>query len=249
MDQPSGSVSFVFINSSSDVGLSTRGVPTDQETRRLIRRQAMKEVAAARRQTGTWGRFNRRQYPNSRLDLQKQVEAETGTAASTSARTDLSHQQKDLIRAVEVRSSVPSSVPSLGYESTRMKYGFDLLDVSALTTFHTGRITARLLHREPLRLAHVLRYRQWSYLSFLPSRYGHSACLDNAVHCLAARLRQWMTAPADPPKDGVLLLYSKSLASLQCALNDPILCLMPEVLCATAILGIYEVNRIHILRR
>ena len=105
--------------------------------------------------------------------------------------------------------AVPASDPSSGYESMRIDNGFDLLDISALTTFHSGRTTAQLLSREPLRLAHVLRCRQWSYFSFLPSRYGHSTCLDDAAYCVAARVRQWMSSPSEPPDDGVLSLYSK----------------------------------------
>ena len=241
MDQPTGSVSFEFIDSSSDAG-----VPTGQDTRRLIRRQAMSRVAAARKQQRNWGQLNRRQYPVSRLSLEEQAKAGAEAAASISSREGSGHQQQGLIPVLKARMAVPASVPSSGYESMRISYGFDLLDVSALTTFHTGRITAQLLSREPHRLTHILRYRQWSYLSFLPSRYGHTPCLDNAAHCVAARLRQWLIAPLDPPNDSVLSLYSRALISLQSALNDPVLCLRPEILCATAILGIYEVNRLHI---
>lgn len=246
MDQSSASASsgsFVFIDSSSDAG-----VPKGQHTRQIIRRQAMSKVADDRKQSGKWGQHNRQQYPVFRLDHEEQAEAEAGreAAVSTSGHTDLSHDQQRPATLTRLGATVPPSVPSSGYESMRINYGFDLLDVSALTTFHTGRITAQLLAREPYRLAYVLPFRQWSYLSFLPSRYGHSACLDNAANCVAARLRQWMSSPSDPPNDGVLSLYSKSLISLQGALNDPILCLRPEVLCATAILGIFEVSQLPI---
>ena len=234
MDQPSTSNSYAFIHLSSDAGVST-----GQDTRRLIRRQAMSRAAAARKQRG-WGQHNRRQYPPS---LEDQGEAESEAAASGSARADLSSRQRCLMSVTRTKTVVPASVPSSGYESMRIDYGFDLLDISALTTFHSGRITAQLLSREPLRLLHVLRYRQWSYLSFLPSRYGHNACMDDATHCVAARVRQWMSSPSEPPDDGVLSLYLKSLTSLQSALNDPILCLQPEILCATAILAIYEVHQ------
>lgn len=245
MDQSStsasASASFVFIDSSSDAG-----VPKGQHTRQLIRRQAMSKVATARKQSGNWGQQNRRQYPVSGFNHEEEAEAEAGREAAVpmSDQADLNHHQQCLTTLTRLRVTVPPSVPSSGYESMRINYGFDLLDVSALTTFHTGRITAQLLAREPYRLAYVLPFRQWSYLSFLPSRYGHSACLDNAANCVAARLRQWMSSPSEPPNDSVLSLYLKSLISLQGALNDPILCLRPEALCATAILGIYEVRQL-----
>ena len=230
--QPSNrfeSYEFVSVDSSSNAG-----VPRGEDARRLIRRQAMSRVAADRRQRGNWGQQNRRQYPIPQPELQRQAEAEDDAAATGAIRTDSSSRQPDV-------PAVPANIPSSGYELMRIKYGFDLLDVSALTSFQTGRITAQLLFREPFRLAQVLQCRQWSYFSFLPSRYGYIACLDDASNCVAARIRQWMSFPSDPPNDHVLSLYSKSLISLQSSLNDPVLCRQPEVLCATAILAIYEV--------
>ena len=240
MEQSSRSDSYEFI-----VSFSHAGVPPGNDTRRLIRRQAMSRAAAARRQRRCWGQKNRLQYPFvsvPRPDLEEQAEVEDEVATSGAVRADSDSQQRDLMPVRRARMAVPASVPSSGYESMRIDYGFDLLDISALTTFHSGRITAQLLAKEPFRLVHILRCRQWSYLSFLPTRYGHSACLDDATRCVAARVRQWMRYPSDPPDDRVLSLYSKSLTSLQSALDDPVLCLLPEVLCAIAILAIYEVN-------
>ena len=238
MEQSSSSKSYEFVVSSSDAGL-----PTDQGTRRLIRRQAMSRAAAARKQKGSWGQHNLGQYPVSYLDLEDKEGAGDDAAASERAREGSGRGQQRHTPAMTAKMTVPASVPSSGYESMRIEYGFDLVDVSALTTFHSGRITARLLSREPFRLAHVLQYRQWSYFSFLPSRYGHTACLDDAANCVAARVRQWMNSPSEPPCKSVLSLYTKSLTSLQSALNDPVHYLKPEVLCATAILAIYEVRR------
>ena len=203
----------------------------------------MSRAAAARRQRGFSSNRNRRQYPVLLDHLEERAEVENEAAASGPVQMDLSSQQQGVTPMTRARMAVPANVRSSGYEGMRIQYGFDLLDISALTTFHTGRITARTLSREPHRLAHVLRCRQRSYFSFLPSRYGHSACLDDAAHCVAARLRQWMDNPSDPPDKGVLSLYSKSLTSLQSALGDPVACLQPEVLCATVILAIYEVSR------
>ena len=230
------SYEFVSVDSSSNAG-----IPRGEDTRRLIRRQAMSRVAADRRRKGDWGQQNRGQYPISRPELEHQAEEENDAATTGATRKDSSSRQQAVPSMETVRSTVPASIPSSGYALMRIKYGFDLLDVSALTSFQTGRITAQLLFNEPYRLAQVLQCRQWSYFSFLPSRYGYIACLDDASHCVAARIRQWMSFPSDPPNNHVLSLYSKSLISLQSALNDPVLCRQPEVLCATAILAIYEV--------
>ena len=232
-EQTSNSGSYEFIDLSSHAG-----VPTGQDTRRVIRRQAMSRAGAARRQRGFSSNRNRRQYPVLLDHLEERAEVESG-----SVQRNPSSQQQGLTAMTRVRMAVPASVPSSGYESMRIRYGFDLLDISALAAFHTGRITARSISREPHLLSDVLRCRQRSYFSFLPSRYGHSACLDDAAHCLAARVRQWMDTPSDPPDKSVLSLYAKSLTSLQSALGDPVACLQPEVLCATVILAIYEVSR------
>ena len=202
----------------------------------------MSRAAAARRQTGSWGQHNLRQYPVSQLELREEERAENDLAAPGSARARLGAQQWNSIPVERVEVAVPARIGSSGYESMRINHAFDPLDISALTTFHTGRITAQILFRNPSHLPQVLRYRQWSYLSFLPSRYGHTACLDDAAHCVVARIQQWTRHPSDPPNNAVLSLYARSLTSLQSALNDPILYLKPEVLCATSILAIYEVK-------
>lgn len=232
---------YEFIDLSSDAG-----VPTTQDTRRLIRKQAMSRAAAARRRRGLWGQQNRRQYPVSFPAVQEPTGAENEAAASSSEQAGSGSPQLAITQMAKPRMVIPASVPSSGYESMRIDYGFDLLDMSALTTYHSGRLIAQLLSREPLRLVHILRCPQWSYFSFLPSRYGHSACLDDAARCVAARLSQWMKFPSEIPSNGVLSLYAKSLNSLQSALNDTFLCLQPETLCATTMLAIYEVHQVPI---
>lgn len=237
MGERSISDAYLFVDSSSDAG-----IPTGRDVRQLIQRQAMSRVAAIRRRGGSWGQHNRRQYPVFQRGSEGQAAVKDDSPASRSISAVSSPQEQVSTPAKMARMVIPPTISSTGYESMRIDYGFDLLDVSALITFHTGRVTARLLSSEPFRLIHVLRCRQWSYFSFLPSRYGDNASLDNAAHCVAAKLRQWMSSPSDTPDSNVLSLYSKSLTSLQSALNDPIVCLEPETLCATAILAIYEVN-------
>lgn len=86
MEQPRSSDSYEFIVTSSYAG-----VPTDQDIRRLIRRQgSMSRVAAARRQRGLWGQSNHRQHLVSQPDLEAQAEAENEAAAPGSARASSS---------------------------------------------------------------------------------------------------------------------------------------------------------------
>lgn len=63
--------------------------------------------------------------------------------------------------------------------------------------------------------------------------------MDDAVQCVAARVRQWLDKPAGPNRLA-LELYSKAVRSLQAALEDPLLCCHPDVLCAAEIMIIFE---------
>lgn len=59
MGDPGQVLDFQFVNST----LATPGGPKDNANRALIRKQAMKRVAAARRKEGNYGKHNLRQFP------------------------------------------------------------------------------------------------------------------------------------------------------------------------------------------
>ena len=137
---------------------------------------------------------------------------------------------------------IPMSMPNKGYDSMRVRYGFDILDLSSLTAFHVGRVTAQALTIEPSRLIGILQCQQWSYFSYLPGRYGNSSFLDDAVNCVAARVRQLISYPLGQLSGTILSLYSRALRSLQAVLDDPKLWMEPDVLCATEVLALFEVR-------
>ncbi|KAL8762428.1 MAG: hypothetical protein Q9184_001556 [Pyrenodesmia sp. 2 TL-2023] len=85
----------------------------------------------------------------------------------------------------------------------------------------------------------MIRSRQWSYFSYVPLRYGNTTSLDDAVCCVAARVRQWITNPGRPT-NRVLAHYARAVRSLQRALDDPSQRFHPDVLCATQILSIFQ---------
>ena len=243
--------------------------PQDPAARKIIRKQAMVQAAAARRQ-----KTNHRKQQNllqCRLSAECQQNSnlleptlDPKSSENVCERTDkamTNDTQDDLSLYSHVDfegfnsclelsrpRSIPTGLTSVGYESMRIQFDFDILELSALTGFHTGRATTHALLGNPARLVEILQCRQWSYISFLPSRYGHVACLDDAICCVAARVRHCLSFPRDLPNTRVMMLYSKALVSLQTALEDPQYCLQPEVLCATEILSIYEVSELyHIL--
>ena len=265
--------SFHFVHSTD------ASVPKTPRVRLLIRKQAMSRAAAARRLRGKNGKQVLRQchYPEKvspKADNLESPSPPLGKSpgeleetlgppqATNEAPQSTTEAPESLIEAPKFSNAaesperemaviaVPASLPSTGYESMRIRYDFDLLDLSALTTFHVGRITAQALSRQPARLKDILRCRQWSFFSYLPSRYGYSACLDDAARCVTARVRDWLSLPAEgsrPSNGSILSLYTKALKSLQAALNNPDRRVEPDVLCATEILGIYEVSHGRLL--
>ncbi|OCL12160.1 hypothetical protein AOQ84DRAFT_420790 [Glonium stellatum] len=138
-------------------------------------------------------------------------------------------------------NEIPAHPSSKGFELMRIEYGVDILDLSGLITIHVGRTAAQILASDRALLARLLQCKQqWSYLSYLPSRYGYSDCLDDATRCVAAKMRQIVLTTDQLPDATVLSHYGKALKSLQAAVNDPVSCLKSDILCATEILALFE---------
>lgn len=241
------------------------GPKKDPATRLLIRKQAMNKAAVARKQRNSWAKKNRNQSTVETTTIRdteeihgrkqpKDTPPVQDTPVSQSGNTTFCLDgvpmedvfaepvaEPPVISDLETITPIAPNMPSVGYEMMRIQCNFDLLDLSAMTTFHVGRITSRALVEEPQRLVDVLQCRQFSYFTYLPSRWGHFACLDDAARCVANRVQRWISGSVDPHPE-TLALYSRALSSLQKAVNDPVLCLEPEVLCATEILSIHEVR-------
>ncbi|KAI4177392.1 MAG: hypothetical protein LQ343_000372 [Gyalolechia ehrenbergii] len=249
------SSSFIWINS-----LDGRR-PGSPSVRTQIRRQAMSSAVAERKRRSKLRKHNLRHYPiNSAVVSYGETESEIRKPCDTAVDEGLSQQESlnpieavvkrrqdfelassTLIRTPKHSSAtcIPASPSSTGYEAMRIRYDFDVLDLSALTALHIERTTAQPLQDKPSCLLEILRYRQWSYFSYMPWRYGHTRCLDDALCCVAARVRQWITKPGRPD-DQVLVLYSKAVKSLQAAIDDPIQRMQPDVLCAVEVLSIFQ---------
>ena len=87
----------------------------------------------------------------------------------------------------------------------------------------------------------LISRRRRSYLSFVPSRYGHSPFLDEAIRCLAVRARRVLVPSARPPETLEMMQYGRALQSLQAAVNSEDWA-SPDVLCAVEILSMFEVG-------
>ncbi|KAL8945893.1 MAG: hypothetical protein Q9222_007634 [Ikaeria aurantiellina] len=247
--------SLTWIHSSDGLGPRSPGIRT------VIRKQAMSRAAAARRRRGTYGKQNLGQHlvlrptpdPMEQDPETQQPEDDTENHDRTVAHCinpievsvdPFGSLQQSGICVLPIPDTpsldwIPACPSSTGYEAMRMRFDYDIIDASALTSVHIGRATAQPLQEKPARLSNILQSKRWSYFDYLPSRYGQTQCLDDALCCLAARIRQWITNPGKPsPK--ILQLYSKAVKSLQAALDDATMVLHSDVLCATEILTIYE---------
>lgn len=225
MGPPSSQASFVFISS------TTGSVPGDPDTRKAIRRQASREVHSRRKQV--WrGKHSGRQNRDIFIMYNG-----PGPLVKGDGRKRKTKENQDTTIS-------PSAPPYQSYEKMRIRYNFDLLDLSNLTSYHTTYATVNALRQSPARLVDVLCTRRSSYLDYIPSLYGSSRSLDTAVHCLAAQLQHYLHVPKElaTPTPNTLGLYSDALKMLQLELNDPELYSQPHVLCATEILGLYEVR-------
>ncbi|EHK47301.1 hypothetical protein TRIATDRAFT_217905, partial [Trichoderma atroviride IMI 206040] len=80
-------------------------------------------------------------------------------------------------------------------------------------------------------------------LSFIPSRYTTICSVTHAVDCLATRLEQIMIHATLSGRQEVIVLqhYTSALRATQEAIDNEAKRTAPETLCATELLGIFEV--------
>jgi hypothetical protein len=217
---------FLFIEESGDAPIPTA-------TRRQIRRQAMHDVALARRERGDYGKRNMRQLP---VFENEPVDAGVGSSSSRA-----SESRRVAAGPSGPSWSIPPNVSAQGYEQARMEFDFDLLSLSSLTTVHVSRAAVKALSMAPERLVYILQLRESSYMDYAVQWYGSSSVLRNVVDCTMAQAKRVMTPNGPVSETTVLTLYVKALEGLQAALNDPEKWRRPEVLCAAQVLSLFEV--------
>lgn len=80
------------------------------------------------------------------------------------------------------------------------------------------------------------------YVDHLPARLGHSDTMDSAVDAVANAMRDLFKPSANRTSSRTFYLYAKALKHLQLSLQSSKDCFTPETLCATQLLGIFEVG-------
>ncbi|KAL4792440.1 hypothetical protein BDV19DRAFT_368473 [Aspergillus venezuelensis] len=216
---------FVFVESAETFS----GKPTEEDVRTLIRRQAARSGRKHKRtQSARQSSFELSTPGDSGALVLHELPIDVVGVFSTDTADDDSVD----------RSTIAPQPSFTGYEAIRVAYNFDITLLTSFTDVDLGKTAATPLQNQPDLVSSLLQRRSTSFLSYLPSRYGSSPCLDDAMHCLAARAGQMFNHTTRTAK--ISTLYGKALNSLQAALNDGKLCMGADVYCATRLLTLYE---------
>lgn len=175
--------------------------------------------------------------PNATLESSVCLRGQNEEEHSTRANAALATIQRT--ESSESALMTPSLTSNLEYNRVRLKFGVDIVDLSILTNFNVGKSTMAVLSDDPSRLASLLGLYQWSYLEFVPPRYGSSECLTAATNCLLARVHN-LLAPNTESSSIFNRLYGKALQALQDAIGNENLVMNADVLCATQLLSLVE---------
>jgi len=256
---------FHFINSHGPK------VPKDPALRTLIRKQAMKDVGIARKKRGGYGRVNLRQNPSdARTSVPKESTESSGSSTDTDRHshvtpnsdsasstpttdTDATTPEAQLAVTKQMQTWLTdhdlvlplNGPPATGYEKLRMKYHFDVRDLSILTSFNIGKGTMLAISSNPELLTTLLGSQMQSYLQFIPSRYGHKPFLTAVVDCVSAKVHSKLYPRNDVFEGMILRMYAKALAQLQVAVAGDESSLDPDLLCAIQMLSLHEVRAVR----
>ncbi|KAI6859995.1 hypothetical protein KC343_g4872 [Hortaea werneckii] len=244
-------------NTDSFAFIVSDGPKVPHNARTIIRKQAMRDVGIARKKRGNYSRANRRQMPESMADASPVVGSDSGDVSvpcaedasgdSSSKLVDVdeyvpraspvSDATQQSLAPFDLLSSNMSSCPA--YQSARSRFGVELSDLGVLTNFNVGKSTIGVIAADPSRLVTLLGRHQWSYLEFVPARYGHSKCLTAATDALLARA-QHVLSPNKSFGTSRSRFYGRALRTLQDALMDNKTAVDADVLAATQLIALHE---------
>lgn len=132
--------------------------------------------------------------------------------------------------------------PTTTYSAVLAKTNLHFLDLSLLTSVGVGRYTGQRLLESPQTIAHFFTGRNWSYFQYVPLHYQQSVLIRSAADCVLARVRCSLTPGDQRWELYALSAYSRALSKLQDAMDSTPQRITAELLCATQMLGLYEVS-------
>jgi hypothetical protein len=233
------------------ISSSCSDTPSD---RSKLRREVMQKVALRRRKEP------KRHHPNSR-QLPVFITNDGLAESTASQKYNRKYDQAEIIdkdsclKPVELGSDIvysddihpqttltqllvfPCTSPSM-----LSKCNLDFLDLSLLASCEVGRYTGQRLLESPRSISHFLGGKNWSYCRYVPFHYSQSVLVRNAADCVVARVRCLLTPNATEWESLAVASYSRALSILQKAINSTSERPTADILCATQILGLYEVS-------
>lgn len=247
------SLNYEWIDCTQSSGVTHNSAPS------IVRTQAMKFAGAARKRTGTWGKRNLGQSlilepdnvandkphraPQSHVGGQAPIlrpirAKQTGdnSATSWSGAASINSSRSSLC-------IIAPSKPHRSFEWFLIDVGFDVLQLDELTAIATGQVAGPILSRNSGIFKSLISRRRQSYLWHVPSRYGNTTCLEDALRCIATRANRRLSSSCIISDADELKLYGKALHSIQAAVNDRKVWEDPDVLCSIVLLSTYEVGQ------
>ncbi|KAL6805119.1 hypothetical protein J3E68DRAFT_387676 [Trichoderma sp. SZMC 28012] len=215
---------------------TTSTVPFD---RAKIRREVMQKVAQKRK------RQPKHQHPNSR-QIPVFIADEDFSGSATDRRQT---ETVDVTRIPAITSyddvCLRADVAYLhtvspAYPIMLAKTNLRFLDLSLLASVGVGRYTGQRLLENPQSITHFFEGKNWSYFRYIPLQYDQSVLIRSATDCVLARVRCLLTPDDKQWELLALSKYSMALSNLQDAIHSASQHITTEVLCATQILGLYE---------
>ncbi|KAF2154491.1 hypothetical protein K461DRAFT_320595 [Myriangium duriaei CBS 260.36] len=125
------------------------------------------------------------------------------------------------------------------YEAARSMHNVDIVDLSMLTCFCISKNIIPMLTADPSLLKTLIGHDRWSYVQYIPGLYRTSKCLATATDCVLSKVRS-LLSPSPAARKTATELYSRALRILQQDLQDSVACLGADVLCASLLLCLYE---------
>jgi hypothetical protein len=147
------------------------------------------------------------------------------------------------VEQYETRLPIPAPNPTDRYEALRVKLNFDVMDLSHLTSFHIGQSTMSAMARNPDLLTTLIGREVNSYLSFVPSRYGHKPYLTAVIDCVTTKARSTLCPSDTGLSTTATNTYGKALHAVQEAVMEEGASQDADLLCAVQMLSFYEVCR------
>ncbi|KAH7133720.1 hypothetical protein EDB81DRAFT_859246 [Dactylonectria macrodidyma] len=245
-------INIIGIMAFSFVNYDGPKLPKDPGVRKLIRKQAMRDVAADRRTRGGYGQHNLGQYPDFFSNEDLSLRGERGlddTRRNSSGkcspdRDPITNPQKVILRSTHPRSHSHTSPVSIAYPDYATTEKFDLLlNLVPLTGLRLGIAKFSSLKSELINASCVSHLGSRKLAYFITARYTQVPTLRYAADCVIAKLRHILRplGSSSPEEEhAILVQYTKALRALHKALDDETQRVTAETLCATELLGIFE---------